>query len=176
MKHGNNRLEQRLDTMFTQRLTNFLLEIKKYKNKRFRGKNFRAGLRFFYHHDPSIDNLHGGNMKQSIDKKLNLYEEVCTLFYENNETINAEWMLKCSVEKFGTSLGTIYLKLSVEDTTTVEKLKEHFYNMDEILEEEIDPAIELIHSANPQFYKEYFTLRAMIPTGLQHTHESAMAV
>jgi hypothetical protein len=115
-------------------------------------------------------------MKQSIDKKLNLYEEVWTLFYENNETINAEWMLKGSVEKFGTSLGIIYLKLSEEDTATAEKMKEHFYNMDEIMEEEIDPAIELIHSANPQFYKEYFTLRAMMPTGLQHIHESAMAV
>ena len=66
--------------------------------------------------------------------------------------------------------------LPLEYQNKIEKLKEHFYNMDEILEEEIDPAIELIHSANPQFYKEYFTLRAMIPTGLQHTHESAMAV
>ena len=115
-------------------------------------------------------------MNQKLEKILTLYEEVWTLFYENNETINAEWMLKGSVEKFGTSLGTIYLKLSEEDTTTAERMKEQFYNMDEILEEEIDPAIELIHSANPQFYKEYFTLRAMMPAGLQHTHESALAV
>ena len=115
-------------------------------------------------------------MNQKLEKILTLYEEVWTLFYENNEIVNAEWMLKGFVENFGTSLGTIYLKLSDEDTATLAKMVEHFSKMDEILEEEIDPAIELIHSANPQFYKEYFTLRAMIPTGLQHTHESAMAV
>ena len=115
-------------------------------------------------------------MNQKLEKMLTLYEEIWTLFYENNEIVNAEWMLKGFVENFGTSLGTIYLKLSDEDTATLAKMVEHFSKMDEILEEEIDPAIELIHSANPQFYKEYFTLRTMMNAGVRYTQETALAV
>jgi hypothetical protein len=115
-------------------------------------------------------------MKQKRDKKLTLYEEVWTLFYENNDTVNTELMLKSSVEEFGTTLGTIYLKLSEANTTAPKKMEEDFYKMDEILEEEVDPAMQLIHAANIQFYNDYFALRALKNTDMQHKQESAMAM
>jgi hypothetical protein len=115
-------------------------------------------------------------MKQILERMLTLHEEVWTLFYEHNETINGEWKLKGSVEEFGTSLGTIYLNLSEANTTTTNKMEELFYKMDEILEEKIDPAIELIRSTNPQFYKEYLALRSTKNTGVLQRQESAMAV
>jgi len=68
------------------------------------------------------------------------------------------------------------LSLSEGNTTMTDKMEEHFYKMDEILEEKIDPAIELIHVANPQFYKEYFALRSVKNTGVLQRQESAMAV
>jgi len=115
-------------------------------------------------------------MKPNLERTLNIYEEVWTLFYEYNETIDTVGMLKNSVEEFGTFLGTIYLSLSEGNTTMTDKMEEHFYKMDEILEEKIDPAIELIHVANPQFYKEYFALRSVKNTGVLQRQESAMAV
>jgi hypothetical protein len=137
---------------------------------------FVPGCGFFFHHHPCTDMLHGEIMKPNLEKTLNIYEEIWTLFYEYNETIDAERMLKDSVEEFGTSLGTIYLSLSEGTTTMTDKMEEHFYTMDEILEEKIDPAIELIHIANPQFHKEYFTLRSTKNTGVLQGQESAMAV
>jgi hypothetical protein len=115
-------------------------------------------------------------MKPNLEKTLNVYEEVWTLFYEYNETIDTERMLKDSVEEFGTSLGTIYLSLSEGNSTMTDKMEEHFYKMDEILEEKIDPAIELIHLANPQFYNEYYALRTMKNTGVLQRQESALSV
>ena len=115
-------------------------------------------------------------MKYKIDKKLTFYEEVWTLFYEYSDTVNTEPMLKSSVEELGTALGTIYLKFSEGNTATAEKMEEGFDKMDEILEEEIDPAMKLIQTLNIQFYNEYFALRALKNTGVLYKPESALAV
>ena len=115
-------------------------------------------------------------MKQQLEKKLTLYEEVWSLFYENTDTVNTVTMLKGSVEEFGTKLGTIYLKLSEANTATIEKMEEDFFKMDEVLEEEIDPAMELVHATNIKFYDEYFALRALKYTGMQHKPESALVM
>jgi hypothetical protein len=47
-------------------------------------------------------------------------------------------------------------------------MEDLFAKADEILEEEIDPAMQLIRTSNPQFYNEYFTLRVVKDTGIRH--------
>ena len=49
--------------------------------------------------------------------------------------------------------------------TTMEDL---FAKVDGILEEEIDPAMELIRANKTQFYNEYFALRVVKDTGDLH--------
>ena len=52
--------------------------------------------------------------------------------------------------------------------TTMEDL---FAKVDGILEEEIDPAMELIRASETQFYNEYFALRVIKDTGVRHRPE-----
>ena len=52
--------------------------------------------------------------------------------------------------------------------TTMEDL---FAKVNGILEEEIDPAMELIRASKTQFYNEYFALRVVKDTGVRHRPE-----
>jgi hypothetical protein len=47
-------------------------------------------------------------------------------------------------------------------------MEDLFYSIDDMLEEEIDPAMELIRGTNTQFYNGYFALRVVKDTGVRH--------
>lgn len=82
--------------------------------------------------------------------------------------------LKAKVEAYRTALGVRERSVAerMEARTT---MQDHFYKIDEILEEEIDPAMELIRATNTQFYNEYFALRVVKDTGIRHRPEPAPA-
>ncbi|HVN48033.1 MAG TPA: hypothetical protein VMU30_04345 [Bacteroidota bacterium] len=47
-------------------------------------------------------------------------------------------------------------------------MEEDFDEMDEILDEELDPAMELVRTSNPEFYNAYYALRPVKNTGVRH--------
>jgi hypothetical protein len=54
-------------------------------------------------------------------------------------------------------------------------MEDLFAKADEILNEEIDPAMELIRATKTQFYNQYFTLRVVKDTGIRHKPEAQPA-
>jgi hypothetical protein len=54
-------------------------------------------------------------------------------------------------------------------------LEDQFDRMDDLLEEEIDPEMELIRASNTEFYNKYFALRVVKDTGIRHRPEAVPA-
>ena len=81
---------------------------------------------------------------------------------------------KTKVEAYRTDHGVRERSVAerIGARTTVE---DYFYKIDEIFEEEIDSAMELIRSSNTQFYNEYFALRVVKDTGVRHKTEPTPA-
>ena len=82
--------------------------------------------------------------------------------------------LKAKVEAYRTALG-VRERSVAERMGARTTMEDHFYKIDEIFEEEIDPAMELIRASNTQFYNEYFALRVVKYTGIRHKPEPTPA-
>jgi hypothetical protein len=114
-------------------------------------------------------------MEKARDTVLAGKAEIITSLAEENATnfapagIATQMItdLRVRVEAYRKALGE--REKSVADRvgarTTIQDL---FYQMDEILGEEIDPSMELVCATNTQFYYEYFTLQVVKDTGIRH--------
>jgi hypothetical protein len=51
-------------------------------------------------------------------------------------------------------------------------MQDLFVKADDILEEEIDPAMELVRGSNTQFYNEYFAARVIKDLGIRHRQQA----
>ena len=78
--------------------------------------------------------------------------------------------LKIQVDAYRNALGVRERSVAERKGARI-TMQDHFYKMDEILGEEIDPAMELIRASNTQFYNEYFALRVVKDTGVRHRPE-----
>jgi hypothetical protein len=78
--------------------------------------------------------------------------------------------LKAKVQAYRNALGARESSVAerMGARTTMEDL---FVKVDGILEEEINPAMELIRASKTQFYNEYFALRLIKDTGVRHRPE-----
>jgi hypothetical protein len=75
--------------------------------------------------------------------------------------------LKIQLDAYRNALGVRERSVAERKGARI-TMQDHFYKMDEILGEEIDPAMELIRASNAQFYNEYFALRVVKDTGVRH--------
>lgn len=99
-----------------------------------------------------------------------LAEEVLANLAPSNITADSIAALKAKAQAYRTSIGARESGVAgrMGARTSMEDL---FTKADEILEEEIDPAMELIRATKTQFYNEYFTLRVVKDTGVRHKPE-----
>lgn len=82
--------------------------------------------------------------------------------------------LKAKAQAYLTSVGARESSVA-ERMGARTSLEDLFYKIDELLEEEIDPAMELIRGTNTQFYNGYFALRVVKDTGVRHRPEQTPA-
>ncbi|MGD1046586.1 MAG: hypothetical protein ABR936_14865, partial [Bacteroidota bacterium] len=103
-----------------------------------------------------------------------LAEGVLSNLAPSNITADSIAALKAKAQAYRTSIGARESGVAgrMGARTSMEEL---FAKADEILEEEIDPAMELIRATKTQFYNEYFTLRVVKDTGVRHRPEPVPA-
>ena len=100
-----------------------------------------------------------------------LAEGVLANLAPSNITADSIAALKAKAQAYLASIGARESGVAgrMGAGTSMEDL---FAKADEILEEEIDPAMELIRATKTQFYNEYFTLRVVKDTGVRHKPET----
>jgi len=108
-------------------------------------------------------------------------ENIAALAEENTANLSTTNITSDMIADLKIQVDAYRQALGIRERSVAERkgaritVQDQFYKIDDILEEEIDTAMELIRTKYSRFYNEYFGLRVVKDTGIRHKPEPAPA-